>query len=344
MSASEFEIIQRYFAESGLDFSRAGVELGIGDDAALLRLPEDASLAMSMDVLLEAVHFPSAADPALVANRALAVNLSDLAAMAAQPLCFTLGLVLTEYKEQWLDDFSKGLLTLAQEYNCPLVGGDTTRSSSKNAQMSISIQVHGLCDKDRASLRSGANIGDKIYVSGKLGDGAIALLAMDLPSHLGESFKFQNSQLPESCSEYFADAYYRPQPRIRLALAMRDLISSNIDISDGLFGDLGHIIKASGCGARLLLAKLPFSDSAMCCMSEDNRIKAALFGGDDYELCFTVAPEHCAEVEKIAAELGEEINCIGEIVAGNQISCVDADGEENRDMAANSRNHSYRHF
>jgi len=339
MSASEFEIIQRYFAESGLDFSRQGGELGIGDDAALLTLHQDSNLAISMDVLVENVHFPEGADPALIANRALAVNLSDLAAMAAQPLCFTLGLVLAERDEKWLEHFSKGLLALAKKFNCPLVGGDTTKCSPESANTSISIQVHGICSKNKASLRSGANPGDKIYVSGKLGDGAIALLSLDLQSHLPDSFQLQNSELPESCKQYFSDAYYRPQPRIALALAIRELITSSIDISDGLLGDLGHITSASNCGAKLILAELPVSESARCCVSEDNQVKAALFGGDDYELCFTVPPVHCAEVEKIASGLGEELSCIGEIVGGNQISCFDHSGSERV-----FENHSYQHF
>jgi len=195
MSASEFEIIQRYFVDSGLGFPRSELELGIGDDGALLRIPEDKVLTMSMDVLLETVHFSSAADASLIANRALAVNLSDMAAMAAQPLCFTMGLVLADSSQQWLKSFSAGLLPLAREFNCPLVGGDTSRGSGL---LNISIQVHGLCDPDRASLRSGAKANDRIYVSGKLGDGAIALLSLGLKSHLGEAFALRNRDLPET--------------------------------------------------------------------------------------------------------------------------------------------------
>ena len=161
MSLSEFEIIRRYFAESGLYFDKPGVEIGIGDDAAVLKIPSNRLLVMSMDVLVESVHFPKSANAGLVANRALAVNLSDLAAMAANPFCFTLGLVLPVADEHWLEDFSDGLLGLAQEFNCPLVGGDITQGP-----LSITIQVQGLCRHDVIVRRDGAKPGDKIFVSG----------------------------------------------------------------------------------------------------------------------------------------------------------------------------------
>jgi len=186
MTISEFDIIRRYFAESGLQFERAGIALGIGDDAALLKLPSEEMLALSMDVLVEAIHFPVNAEPALIAQRALAVNLSDMAAMAAEPLCFTLGLTLPVANTEWLSEFSKGLLEMAQRYNCPLVGGDISRGP-----LNIAIQVHGLVSPERVLRRSGAAIGDQIYVSGCLGDGAIALASMGLPAHLGADFQLK---------------------------------------------------------------------------------------------------------------------------------------------------------
>lgn len=334
MPQSEFEIIRRYFAESGLSFPRAGVELGIGDDAALLQLPADRLLAISMDVLVESVHFPASADPRLVANRALAVNLSDLAAMAAEPFCFTLGLVLPDSNHQWLEGFSQGLLNLAQQYNCPLVGGDTTQGP-----LSISIQVQGLCQRDLAVRRDGAAVGDRIYLSGTLGDGAIALLSLGLQSHLGTSFVLNKENCSASCLQYFEDAYYKPQPRIHLARKVAPVVSSGIDISDGLLGDLGHIIKASGVGANLSVDKFPYSDSALCCMSSQNRLLAALHGGDDYELCFTVPAAKSAEFEELASQSQTRVSYIGEIVAGNTISCLDQAGTVLEVDAS-----SYQHF
>tara|TARA_B110000858_G_scaffold198192_1_gene263129 strand:+ start:4634 stop:5698 length:1065 start_codon:yes stop_codon:yes gene_type:complete len=320
-SHSEFAIIRRFFATSNLSFSREGIELGIGDDAALIEVPSNKFLAMSMDVLVSDIHFPLEADPALIANRALAVNLSDLAAMGAEPYCFTLGLVLPQSDEQWLADFSVGLEQLAKKYNCPLVGGDTSRGP-----MSISIQVQGLVDRNRSVRRSGANVGDKIYVSGTLGDAAIALLALGLDSHLGSEFSFSLSEPSPACLQFFKDAYFRPQPQIELALAAGKLFTSAIDISDGLQGDLQHILDESEVSGSINLDAIPYSKSAISCLNSENRLLAALFGGDDYELCFTVAEKNCVELESIAKELGVCVTCIGDIKAGEGIDYFSANG------------------
>lgn len=334
MSQSEFEIIQRYFVDSGLGFARTGVVLGIGDDAALLQLPPNRLLAISMDTLLAGVHFPATAEPALIARRALAVNLSDLAAMAATPLCFTLGLVLPESNGAWLQGFSEGLLDLARKYECPLVGGDTT-----HGELSITIQVQGTVDADRVLRRDGAEVGDRIYVSGFLGDGAIALASLGLDSHLGRNFALNKSQPSASCFEYFKQAYYQPKPRLELAQACASIMSSGIDISDGLYGDLKHIVTASGKGAQLRVNLFPYSDAAIACMSADNRMQAALYGGDDYELCFTVPPKSCQALEQAALALNTKVTCIGEVIRGSEIICIDASGSE---LAVSTK--SYDHF
>lgn len=320
---TEFEIIRRYLTTPNLSFPRDGIQLGIGDDAALIEVPPDKLLAMSMDVLVADVHFPSDADPALIAHRALAVNLSDLAAMAAEPFCFTLGLVLPSSDADWLRRFSYGLEALAKQHNCPLVGGDTS-----SGPLSISIQVQGLLERTARSKRSGAEVGDRVYVSGALGDGATALLTLGLDSHLGDEFSLNVDQPSEECKKHFEDTYFRPVPRIEFALAARELFTSCIDISDGLDGDLQHILESSEVAARINIASLPFSDSALCCLNSENRLRAALFGGDDYELCFTVANEAVAELERLAAELGVRLSCIGEIVDGNEICYIDDDGAE----------------
>ncbi|MBL4574051.1 MAG: thiamine-phosphate kinase [Gammaproteobacteria bacterium] len=318
---SEFAIIRRFFATSKLSFPREGIELGIGDDAALIDVPANKLLAMSMDVLISGIHFPADAAPSLIANRALAVNLSDLAAMGAEPYCFTLGLVLPESNGKWLADFSGGLEHLAKQYNCPLVGGDMSAGP-----MSISIQVQGLVDRNRAARRSGANVGDKIYVSGTLGDGAIALLALGLDSHLGSGFCLSQRDPSAVCRKFFKDAYFKPQPQIALASVAGKLFSSAIDISDGLQGDLQHILDASEVAGSIRLDAIPYSKSAMCCVGSENRLLAALFGGDDYELCFTVAEKDCIELESIARELGVRVTCIGDINAGEGMAYLGANG------------------
>lgn len=322
-SKAEFEIIRRYFATEELSFARDGIELGIGDDAALIEVPPNKYLAMSMDVLVAGVHFPADADAFLIANRALAVNLSDLAAMGAEPFCFTLGLVLPHSDEAWLGKFSSGLEPLAQRYNCPLVGGDTS-----SGPLGISIQVQGLVDKGSALLRSNAHAGDRIYVSGTLGDAAIALLTLGLDSHLGSDFSLSGSEISETCRKFFEDAYFKPQPQIELATSAGHLFSSCIDISDGLQGDLQHILDRSELAATIRLDAIPYSESALACTSPQNRLRAALFGGDDYELCFTVPDSDCAELENLARELDVPLSCIGELVAGSGIRYRDAEGSE----------------
>ena len=334
MSHAEFEIIRRYFRDSGLNFNKPGIELGIGDDAALLNVPEDRLLCMSMDVLVAGVHFPYSADPAMIANRALAVNLSDLAAMGAEPFCFTLGLVIPENNSSWLDSFSGGLLHLAQHFSCPLVGGDITEGP-----LSIAIQVQGLSQIDATIRRTGASPGDGVYVTGCLGDGAIALASIGIRSHLGGLVELIDENLPDACKQYFAAAYYQPEPRIEFARQCASLVNAGIDISDGLFGDLGHIVESSDVGVNLQTHLFPYSDSAHCCTTAESRLKAALYGGDDYELCLTVSAEHSLEFESVAAESDIRITCIGEIVAEQGIHCFDGSG-----AAVQIDDHAYEHF
>lgn len=311
MSQTEFELIRRYFTDSGLGFDRGEILLGIGDDAAVVQVPDGHSLLMSMDVLVEGVHFPVSACPSRVANKALAVNLSDMAAMGADPLCFTLGLVLPKYDEQWLEKFSEGLKALALQHNCPLVGGDVSRGP-----LTISIQIQGTVETGSLIKRSGASVGDTIYVTGKLGDAAIALPAMGIDSHLGSDFKLESAPA-DQCIANFESAYYEPESRVEFASQIASLVSAGIDISDGLYGDLGHILEASAVAAKIDTSKLPYSDSALCCMSDSNRLRAALLGGDDYELCLTVPQENSAKLESIAAENSVQLTPIGEILAGS---------------------------
>lgn len=333
-SRAEFEIIRRYFSTPELSFPRDGIALAIGDDAALIDPPAGKQLAMSMDVLVAGVHFPEGAPPADIAYRALAVNLSDLAAMGAQPLCFTLGLVLPESDADWLAGFSAGLQPLAQRFDCPLVGGDTS-----SGPLSISIQVQGLVDVGHGLRRSGARVGDRVYVSGTLGDAAIALPALGLASHLGDAFCLNVDTPSGAHLDFFAEAYFKPEPQIALALAAGHLITSCIDISDGLQGDLQHVLEASALGARLLTDEIPFSEAARSCVSPANRLRAALFGGDDYELCFTVGATDCEELERIAIDLGLRLSCVGELVPGSGIRYHDGAGD-----AVEIPAEAYQHF
>lgn len=322
MSLSEFDIIRRYFCRDELAFARDGIELGIGDDAALIRPPANHSLAMTMDVLVEGVHFPVGASPGLLAWRALAVNLSDLAAMGAEPLCFTLGLSLPRGEPAWLDEFSLGLAELASLHRCPLVGGDVTRGP-----LSITIQAHGLLADGRALRRDGARPGQAILVTGYPGDGLLALASLGLEGVLPDWFDAAAFRCAAEDRDYFRQAFYRPQPRLEFARRALPGLEAGIDISDGLMGDLSHILRASAVGARLNLAQFPLSAPARRSAGEDLLRQAALFGGDDYELCLTAESAEIPRLMEIAQDLQMPLTEIGRVEDEAGLRCVDAHGE-----------------
>lgn len=282
LAYSEFDIIKNFLATSDLSFLRDGVELGIGDDAAIIKPPLNQNLVVSLDVLASGVHFPSDAKPDVIARRALGVNLSDLAAMAADPLCFTLGLTIPEINEDWIQQFADGLSTVARKFNCPLVGGDLS-----SGPLQIAIQVHGLVPEGQATLRSGAQIGDSILVTGTLGDAAVALLGLGYQSHLDSNLELLGRADPQPLFE----RYFSPSPRVEFAIGCRGLVNAAIDISDGLLSDLSHILRASGFGAEIEEVTLPFSATAQACLSEKMLLQACLNGGDDYELCLVVSQD-----------------------------------------------------
>lgn len=332
MSYSEFELIRRCFIDQGLSFDRSGVALGIGDDAAVVCPPDGMSLALSLDTLVEGVHFPKQAPARLVARRALAVNLSDMAAMGAEPLCFTLGLTLPQSDDDWVAEFAAGLLESAKAANCPLVGGDTTRGP-----LAITIQIHGFGKAEALLRRSSARVGDIICVTGTLGDAATALLLLGGESHLGPQFTFTSAP-SESQKQLLLDRYYTPQSRTNFALRARKQINACIDLSDGLLGDLAHILDASVVGALVDLEALPFSETLQAVLSADQRERAALSGGDDYELCFTVPPESLASVQAIGQSLSLAVTPVGEICAAAGLSLRRA-GEPIQSVSP-----AYRHF
>ena len=289
MVLNEFEIIRRYFQQVPAD---AGVVLGAGDDAALLRPPSGQELAVSTDSLLEGLHFSATMLPAEIGYKSLAVNLSDLAAMGAQPRWFLLALSLPQARSDWLEEFTAGLLAVAGEFGVSLVGGDLTRGP-----LSVCITVIGTVPRGRALRRAGARAGDWVCVTGTLGDAACALRLGTLP---GET-EARRAALHERLA--------RPSPRVREALLLRDKASSCIDISDGLAADLCHLLEASRVGALLEVDRLPLSQEirALCPLPE--ALQAAAGGGDDYELCFTLPPAHWAHLDpalhRICTRIGQ---------------------------------------
>lgn len=304
MASDEFDIIRRHFNRDGLAFSRTGVALGIGDDCALLTPQPGQQLAMSMDMLQEGVHFLPNSDPYLLGQRTLLVNLSDLAAMGAKPLCFTLGLSLPSRDEKWLERFSAGLAEVAQAHDCPLVGGDLTATHSQRGAMTFCVQVHGEVPEGRAIKRSGAKAGDLIYVTGTLGDAAAGLAVLQGLSAVSLSERQRSSLVAAFC---------QPTSRVAAGIALRDVVTTAIDLSDGMASDIEHILRASDVGATIEVQNLPLSDAFCAMIPEADRLTLALGGGDDYELCFTLAPEAIDEMETRLRTLAVQVTCIGRI-------------------------------
>jgi len=303
LSLSEFTLIQRYFAERTLQ--RPDVPLGIGDDCALLRVPPGQALAVTLDMLTAGVHFFPDADPEGVGHKSLAVNLSDLAAMGAEPAWATLTLALPEADEVWLEGFCQGFFALAERFGVQLVGGDTTRGP-----LTITIQAHGFVPEQLALRRDGARPGDIIGVTGAVGDAGLALAAA-----------YGRVAIPPVHQPYLQDRLERPEPRIRQGLELRGLASAAIDISDGLAQDLGHILERSGAGACLSVDRLPCSAALAACLDREAAVTAALTGGDDYELLFTVPPRRLAQVRRLAADWDCRYAEIGIIEAVPGLRC-----------------------
>jgi len=296
MACGEFELITRYFDR--VTSSRRDVEKGIGDDCALLSVPENKSLAISTDTLVAGIHFLADIDPADLGYKALAVNLSDLAAMGADPAWLTLALTLPDTDESWLARFSNSLFDLLDYYDMQLIGGDTTRGP-----LSMTLGIHGLMPKGRALKRSGARPGDWIYVTGTLGDSAAGLALLLGQENIDDS----------SAREALVKRHLRPVPRILQGQALRDLATSAIDISDGLISDLQHVLKASGCGARLNLDALPLSEAMRQHFTPEKSLAWALSGGEDYELCFTVPEINRGALDVALGYLGVPFTCVGQM-------------------------------
>jgi len=298
MACGEFSLIARYFDR--VRNSRRDVETGIGDDCALLNVPEKQTLAISVDTLVAGNHFLPDIDPADLAYKAMASNLSDLAAMGADPAWLTLALTLPEADETWLQAFSDSLFEQLNYYDMQLIGGDTTRGP-----LSMTIGIHGYVPVGRAMKRSGAKPGDWIYVTGTPGDSAAGLAILQ-----------QRLAVNDSADEqYLLKRHLRPTPRVLQGQALRNLASSAIDLSDGLISDLAHVLKASGCGARIDLDALPFSNAVRRHVMPDQALRWALSGGEDYELCFTVPELNRGALDVAIGQLGAPFTCIGQISA-----------------------------
>jgi thiamine-monophosphate kinase len=293
MAQDEFAIIRQYLHDVGPVC--ADTRLGIGDDAAVVEVPPGKQLVVCMDTLISGVHFPTETAAADIAVKALAVNLSDLAAMAATPSWFLLSVSLPQFDADWLRHFADGLRQSAECYGVQLIGGDTCRGD-----LSITIQIAGLVPAGGYVSRAGASVGDLVLVSGQLGNAGLGL------AHLQGSL-----ELPEELASRCLQALNRPQPRLDLVDFLREFASAAIDISDGLQGDLGHILKASGCGARLEQTALPVDPWIV----QHDLYHHALAAGDDYQICCTLAPRHRGEVENWNRQYPERsLTIIGELV------------------------------
>lgn len=302
----EFELINHYFAAAPCAQGGEGVALGIGDDCALLDLPPGEQLAVSTDTLVAGVHFPVACDPFLLGQRSLAVAASDLAAMGAQPVAFTLALTLPDVGAAWLKGYAEGLQRMAEQCGLSLIGGDTTRGP-----LSLTLTVFGRVPAGQALRRSGAQPGDLLCVGGALGDAAGAL-----PLVLG------TRQVGEPIAAPLLARYWSPAPQFDLGLCLRGRASAALDISDGLLADCGHIAKASAVALDIELAKVPVSAALVELLGQDGALQAALSGGDDYVLAFTLPPAHLAAL----GQAGETVHVIGRVRAGQGVSVRDAQG------------------
>jgi thiamine-monophosphate kinase len=306
MPLGEFDLIARYFTRP---VRRAA--LGIGDDCALLAPGAGMQLAVSSDMLVEGRHFLSTVAPERLGHKALAVNLSDLAACGAQPLGFTLALALPRADETFLEGFASGLFALADAHGIELVGGDTTQGP-----LNICITAMGEVPAGGALLRSGARPGDDLYVSGTVGDARLALEAFRGTQRLaGHDF------------DSVREAMERPQPRVALGLALRGVASSAIDVSDGLLGDLGHILRRSGVAAVVEVDAVPRS-AVLAAQPLALQRTCTLAGGDDYELVFTAPPGAADRVQAAACEAGTAVTRIGRIEAGQGLRLIDHGGRE----------------
>jgi len=304
----EFSLIRRFFSRSKK--SRTDVTLGIGDDAAILRVPDEHELVVTTDMLVAGVHFPNDTAADAIGYKALAVNLSDLAAMGADPAWATVNLSMPQAEAEWLEGFCNGFFELADEFGVALVGGDTCRGP-----VTIGVQLCGFAPTGKALRRSGAKPGDAIYVTGTVGDAALGLLHAE-----------GKLQLTQAQASYVRARLERPTPRVGVGRALRGLASAAIDLSDGLAADLGHILEQSNAGARIELAALPLSPVYSEQLQKTLGWDLAVTNGDDYELCFTVPPIQEQRVTSALAGLAVDFRRVGAIESEPGLRFYGVDG------------------
>jgi thiamine-monophosphate kinase len=297
--------------------AREDVRLGIGDDAALLAVPAGQLLAVSTDTLVEGVHFPQSTKAYDIGWKALAVNLSDLAAMGATPAWATLALTLAQADPRWVGEFADGFAALAREFKLALVGGDTTQGP-----LTISVTVHGFVPDGSALLRSGARVGDAVFVTGTLGDAAAGLRCLDKNDREADRLL----SVPAGTREALIERLNRPLPRVAQGLALRGRASACIDVSDGLLADLGHVCAASGVGAQIDVDALPKSSALLSVFDAEAQRVFQVSGGDDYELCFTSAEGDALSLLGDLARSGCGATRIGRIVAEAGVRAHDSAG------------------
>jgi thiamine-monophosphate kinase len=312
MPLGEFALIERYFRQpaEAMRRLRGDVPLGIGDDAALLVPPAGQQLAAALDTLVEGRHFPAGSPPDSIGHRALAVNLSDLAAMGADPAWFLIALTMPAVDEDFLEGFARGVHRLAADHRIALVGGDTTAGP-----LAVSVQVLGFVPPGEALRRAGGAPGDLLYVSGSPGDAAAGLqIAIGKGMAAGRD---------DSGQQWLLDQFHFPVPRIALGRSLRGLASACIDVSDGLGADAGRLAAASSCGAVIELERLPLSAPLLAFCGAAGARRLAITGGDDYELCFAVAPSRIHELPARAASAECQLTCIGRLVEGTGVQVVE---------------------
>ena len=308
MATGEFNLIKKYFLSPS---NRKEVLLGVGDDCAIVSVPEDKQLAITTDTLVDGVHFPSDTSAEDIACKTIAVNLSDLAAMGAEPAWLTLALSLPRVDESWIKSFSDSFRRTAEKYNVQLIGGDTTQGP-----LSITVQAMGFVEPDNIMRRDGARPGDVVYVSGTLGDAAAGLRIL------------QQGQAVDTNNAWLVNRLNRPQARVELGLKASAYCKCAIDISDGLVADLGHVLEASNCGATVNIDSIPLSHQLVEYSINRSEVDwvMVLSGGDDYELCLVVSAENENRLMQTASELSLPLTRIGVIEAHKSLNIVDNTG------------------
>jgi len=305
LGLGEFELVRRFFTRGAAHAPQSGVVLGIGDDAALLAMPPDTELVAAVDTIVAGRHFPQGTDARSIGHRALAVNLSDLAAMGATPAWATLALTLPDADERWLEGFSAGLLDLADSAGVILVGGDTTRGP-----LTVSVQVLGHVPRGTALRRSGGRAGDLLAVTGTLGDAGAGLAFFTRPPAAAAG---------RAAAEMLIRRFEYPSPRVQFGRAARGIATAAMDLSDGLVGDLPKLAVASGLAAHVDVDRLPLSEALRAAATPEQAREWALAAGDDYELLLAVPPPRLAELNTAGAQLNLTLTVIGELRAGGGV-------------------------